>query len=87
MTTPNDQTAADLFKAAVQEHVRGMNPDEFGQLVAATRPPGEQLPGQSDDPAVRAKSVLQSISAKQQQRAQLKSDPHYLAKLKGYTTK
>lgn len=83
MTAPNDQSAADLFKAAVQEHVRSMSPDEFGQLVAATRPPGEQLPGQSEDPAVRSRNLLASISGKVQQKQQLRTDPNYINRLKG----
>jgi hypothetical protein len=55
---------AELWRAALEEHVRGLSDNEFQQLVARTRPPYSTF----TDPAARQSAVMSAIAAKQPKR-------------------
>jgi hypothetical protein len=57
--------ATELFRAALEEHVRGMSDSEFQGLVARTRPPDST---NSADPAVRMRTMTARIAAEQRKR-------------------
>lgn len=86
MTTPTTGDEA-AVRAALEQYAANLSPEDFRMFVMRVRPPGEKWAQQADDPAVRGQNLLDGITAKVAQRAQLKTDPNYLARLKGYTTK
>jgi len=65
---------AELWRAALEEHVRGMTDNDFQQLVARTRPPDNS----TSDPAARMRAMTASIAAKQQKRRPVDYDGYPL---------
>jgi hypothetical protein len=67
MTTNDDP--AELFRAAIEEAVRGLSDTEFAALVARTRPP--DYTKQFDDPADKIRALSASIAQKSSQRTRV----------------
>jgi hypothetical protein len=70
---------AALFRAALEEHARGMTDDEFRLFVAKTRPPDFN----QRDPADRRRNIMASIAAKQSKRPRVDHNGYPLPPEKG----